>query len=314
MSLTLVTFFFDISQFEDANKSTRPLNFYLENGKASLSQPYPMILFCDPKMRPAIQKIRDEACPGNHTHYIEKSITDYEIFKNCWSIVKKNREGNSFYVNHRNTISYFILMHFKMQAMKIAYDLNYFNTTHYAWIDFGGGHICKETMTKELAHIVQNLKPKITACYIHYRSPEELKDMKKYISQGPCAIAGNFWTIEASYLNKAYLVWNELFYKQMAEGVGHTDEQTLTYMYDRYPELFTLTYGDYTTVYSNYVDIQGDYHQIRWFFIQQALNKGAKEVAKKAILACLESSQKGKLYLCEEGKKALNQLNSSVKV
>jgi hypothetical protein len=312
MSLTLVTAFFDISHAADANHSSRPLNFYLENGQATLSQPYPMVIFCDPQIKPAIQAIRNAVCPGNKTEYIEKNITEYDLYKNCWNIVKQSREGSVLYATHRNTPSYSIVTNFKMQALKTAKDCNFFNTSHYAWIDFGGGHVCKDTMTPYLAEIALNLKPKIAACYIHYRSQKELESVKSYVPGGPCAIAGNFWTIEASLIDKAFAAWYALFYEQLSEGVAHADEQTFTLLYSRHPDYFNLYYGDYASVYTNYTYIRNDFHQIRWFFIQESVKKGAIPIAKKALETCFESNEKGALKLREEDKLVLRQFYDSL--
>jgi hypothetical protein len=312
MSLTLVTAFFDTSQAPDANQNTRPIGFYLENAKATLSQPYPMVVFCDPHIKSAIQAIRDAVCPGNQTVYVEKNITEYDLYKNCWSIVKKNREGSALYATHRNTPSYCIVTNFKMQAVKIAKDTNAFDTTHYAWIDFGGGHVCKDTMTPYLAEIALYLNPKITACYIHYRSPQELQDVKSFVPGGPCAIAGNFWTIETNIVDKAYAAWYRLFYEQLAEGVGHADEQTFTLLHSRYPDLFNLYYGDYASVYTNYTYIRNDFHQIRWFFIQEAVKKGEIQIAKQALETCFKSIEVGALQMREEDKVTLKVFYDSL--
>lgn len=311
-SLTLVTAFFDISQATDASPASRPIGFYLENGMTTLSQPYPMVVFCDPHMKPAIEAIRDAVCPENKTVYIEKNITEYDLYKNCWSIVKKQREDSVIYTTHRNTPSYCIVTNFKMQAVKMAKDVASFETTHYAWIDFGGGHVCKDTMTLYLAEIALNLKPKITACYIHYRSPKELQNIKEFVPGGPCALAGNFWTIEADLVDKVYAAWYSLFYEQLTEGVAHADEQTFTLLHGKYPELFNLYYGDYASVYTNYTHIRNDFHQIRWFFIQEAVKKGQTQIAKQALETCFKSIEVGALHMREEDKLSLRALYNSL--
>jgi len=289
-STTLVSIFFDIKKESDASVASRPLEFYLENGRHMLSQPYPLILFCDPGLKPQIQAIRDEVCPANQTVYIEKNITDYEFYQQCKPIILKNREGDPQYIDHRNTASYCIVTNFKVHAMKIAYDLNPFHTTHFAWIDFGGGHICKN-MSQFLPEIMRSPKPGIAMLYITYRSAEEIQDRKRYMQGGPCGLAGNFWTIEASCVDRLFLAFYEAFYGLLLEGVGHGDEQTFQFVYHRFPEMFSLSYGDYGSVYSNYFYPRDDYHSIRWFYIQQALNKGDRAAAKRAAEACCLSNK-----------------------
>jgi hypothetical protein len=306
---TLVTAFFDISNLDDSNLNSRPLSFYLENGKYTLSQPFPMIILTSKNLRQIIEKLRNEVCPNNQTFYIEKEITDFSLYTNCYDIVKKNREEIIDYKNHRNTPSYCIITNLKIYYMKLAFDCNYFNTSHFAWIDFGGGHVCKDTISTYLPEIVNNPSEKIKVCYIHYRSSDEMKNIKEFVHLGPCGIAGNFWTIKGTFVNKLFLSWNELFFKQLFEGVGHNDEQSITLVYNKYPEMFEIYNGDYKSVYSNYFFVKDDYHSIRWYFIQEAINKNSINIAKEAINRLLISESLGFLKINEKDKNYFLYIN-----
>lgn len=304
MTTTLVTGFFNIKNVKDATTLSRPLEFYLENAKYTLSQPFPMIIFCDPTLHGHIMGIRDRECPDNQTIYVEKNITEYETWNQCKSIIIKNREGDPQYINSRNTPSYLLVTSFKYQAIKMAYDMNPWKTSHFAWIDFGGGHVCKD-MAEYLPEIVRNPGPKVSMLYIHYRSAADVADMKKYMRGGPCSIAGNFWTVEGSYVDRFYLATQELFYKQLYEGVGHNDEQTLSFIHARYPDLFRFYWGDYSSVYSNYYYVRKDYGSVRWHYIQNALNAGDRNAAREAAQNVVQSCDKGFMNLAEEEKNFL---------
>ena len=70
-AITLVTGFFDISQEPDANPNSRPLDFYLTNARATLSQPYPMVIFCSPTLQEKIQAVEAFNSQGQIAAIIE---------------------------------------------------------------------------------------------------------------------------------------------------------------------------------------------------------------------------------------------------
>lgn len=124
---TIVTFYFNLSNLEDSTMATRPLSFYLENGKHTLQINNPMVIFCDSITKPLIQEIR-EKLTDNQTIYIEKNITDYDHYKMNYSTIKENRVNMGTYQSKdsRSTASYLLVTTFKIHALKIAKDQNYF--------------------------------------------------------------------------------------------------------------------------------------------------------------------------------------------
>lgn len=294
---TLVTFFFNLHKLKDASYLTRPFDFYLQNGKDTLSQPYPMVIFCDEDTVDAIREHRNRLCPTNVTSYVLKNITEYDIYKETWDIITKNRQGNSAYSDPRNTPSYCITTTFKINAMRIAHNLNTFNTPYYAWVDFGCAHICRN-VNGSLSAIVENPKPKVVMTYIHYRSASEVESMEHYLRNGnPCGMAAGFFTIESSYIIPFYTACMSIYYEMLHKGVGHSEEAVITYCYSRYPHLFTLTYADYYSLFTNYLYVTEDYGTIRRYFIDTAKQKGRADLAHECAQTILASVAAGKLGL-----------------
>jgi hypothetical protein len=283
---TAVTMFFDLSTLADRNQEVRDARFYMEHGKATLSLVNPMVIFCDASTKPQIEAIRSAAVPDPAlTIYVVKNITDYDLYKNTFEIISENRKDKPHYKEYRNTPSYFILMMFKFEAMYLAKQL--IQTPFYAWVDFGGVRILR-SFSDCIPKILNTPKPKITLCYIHYRGTEELRSMKEYLKDGgPCGIAGGGFTVESSYMTRFYTLTLSIFHEMLGQGVGHSDEQVLTYFYHRYPELCTLYNGDYYSIGTNYHEPKEDYDAIRWFFIQKCLEKGRPDLAHGAVIALL---------------------------
>jgi hypothetical protein len=291
---TVVTMFFDLKALPDNSSALRPIEFYLAKAHGTLQIPNPMVIFCDADTRPKLQAIRDQFVDSAlyPTVYIEKTITDYEIYTANHAKVTENRKVVPSYNASRNTPSYCILTMFKLAALQIAAARDDFGSSHYAWIDIGGRHIFKGAMLKPAIQMLENPAPKVCATYIHYRRPEELNDMVSYTNNGPCGIAAGVITVEKDYATPLYEKSMAIFDEMLQRGVGHSEETVLTYCYDRHPELFTLSYGDYYSLLANYVCCTDDYHPIRWFFIQKALDAGRRDLAiaaAKKVLAGVDA-------------------------
>lgn len=287
---TIVSFYFDITTFEDATTSIRPASFYMDKGRSIMRLPYPMIFFCDDSTYETVKKIRDEELgqerANDLTHYVIKNIKDYDFYKDNFSVIQKNRtQYASVYKNSRNTTSYFLLTMFKILALKIADNLNRFDTPYYAWIDFGGSHIMRnfdDSAKKMCDHPLE----KIRFCYIHYRGKEELRDMKRYYANGgPCGVAATAFTVQREYISQFYTGILSIFYETLFHGVGHSEEGIMTYFCDRYPDLCNYSYGDYYSVLANYQRPVEDIHAIQHFFINKCKSAHREDLAIKALCA-----------------------------
>jgi hypothetical protein len=289
---TIVTMFFDMSHLKDKNVSSRPSEFYIKNGIKVLQLPYPMIIFCDKFTKSFLESTRKKETSAP-TIYIEKGLEEYDFYNHAWSIIRSNRDEKSDKNNSRVTPSYFLMGMFKPLALQIAHQRNDFNSKYYAWIDLGCSHVCR-SVSEYAPIMIEYPKPKISVCYIHYRSHEELVNMEEFISNAGCGIASTAYTVEASLVAKFYTSMFSVFYEQLYRGVGHTDETVMTYVYDRYPELFTLYYGDYYSIFTNYHSPIEDFEGIKRFFINEAKKKNRPDLAKIAEDAIINAINRQK--------------------
>lgn len=292
-----VTMFFNLKPLSDTTELTRSQEFYKKNCVATLSIKNPLVIFCDSTTRAWIEPLRKSLSEAE-TQYVEKNITDYEHYKVNFPIIVNNRKTSPTYNNpdNRNTPSFLLTTTFKYYALQMASEIIQ-DASHYIWVDFGCQHIVWEAQTR-LQAIFDNPRSKVTMTYIHYRSSQDVKDMKAYLSNGgPCSLAATVFSIEKSYMNLFFTRCMTIFYEQLSNMVGHNEEQVFVYLYDRYPEMFNLVYGDYYSTVSNYHDVVRDYHCIRQCFINKALSSGRRDLVTTAAAAILESHAKGKLEL-----------------
>lgn len=295
---TIVTFYFNIKELKDSTDEVRPESFYMEKGRETLKLNYPMVIFCDNSNYEKIKKIRDEYILNSKlTNYIIKNITEYDFYKENWYIINENRKDKECYKNSRNTPSYYLLCMFKIIAINIAKQCNFYNTDYYAWIDFGGSHIMRN-FDKYSKKMLNNPNQKISMCYIHYRSHNELYPIKLYLQNGgPCGVAATSFTVQKEYVNRFYNGCLSIFHETLNNNVGHCDEQILTYFYDKYPELCNIYNGDYYSILENYHEPIEDHQCIVIFFIKEAINKNRKDLAEICATKLIKTINKYNLSI-----------------
>ena len=275
---TIVTMFFNLKKLSDATTSVRPIEFYLEHGKKTLELHQPMVLFCDEETQPLIEKIR-----GNRpTTYVVKNITDYDYFKELYPRVVENRKVIPS-CDPRNTSSYFLLCMFKIYAIQISKQNNYYpHTSHYFWLDFGGSHVMRGF--DKISNVLYNPRPRIACGYIHYRPDSELYPMKDFMKNGgKCCIGSGFFSVETTYVERFCEDMLKILNEQISLGVGHAEEQCLVYSYSRNPEWYSIYFADYYSLITNYHRTIEDIPCIIYNFINNAKQCGRMDLVELAI-------------------------------
>jgi len=178
---------------------------------------------------------------------------------------------------------------FKFLAMFISKRHNFFNTTHYAWVDMGCCHVVK-SFDEYAPLMLQNPKSKVTICYIHYRGRYDLYPIEKFLNnRRPCGIAAGTFTVESTYVDKLYNITMSVFHEQLFNNYYHSDEQVLTYCYDKNPEIFNLYYGDYYSLFTNYHKSNNYQQSIYKCFIKNALQHNRPDLAINAAKSILSA-------------------------
>ena len=309
---TIVTMFFDISGFTDSTSEVRPRTFYLEKCISTLSIDSPMVIFCDESSHGDIIRLRNQLLPGANaiTSYVVKPIQEYDIYQLHFEIIRKNRQNDQFYVNNRNTVSYFILSMFKIVALLIAKQMNPFKSPFYAWLDFGGGHVMRQVDTYAPL-MLANPHPKIAFCYIHYRSPAEMNKESRFCN-ALCGVAAGAFTVQREYVDLLYNGVMSSFHELLSYGIGHAEEQMLTLFYQKNPQDCTLFYGDYYSIIQNYHLVLDDYECIKRNFIDEAMRKNRLDIAALAASKVLESVREGTVTVMPDEIDWLSRIAHSV--
>ena len=307
---TVVTMYFNISEFEDANDIVRPKSFYMEKGRATLELDSPMVIFCDDTCYEDIKSIRNVSVSNasDKTTYIIKPMKEYDFYNFSFPVIQKNRIGNEIYIKNRVTASYLIICMFKTVAMFIAKQKNPYGTPFYAWVDFGGSHVMTG-FPKYAPKMLANPHPKVSFCIIHYRDAEELSSVKTNFNLGYTGAAGTTFTVETEYMDQFYNGMMSIYHEMLFHKMGHTDEQVLTYFQYRHPELCNIFYGDYYSILMNYHSIRENFWTIKRYVIDEALEKGRHDVARKCIAEVFRSIREGALTIKPSEYKSIETIN-----
>ena len=275
---TIVTMFFNLKKLPDATTSVRPIEFYLEHGKKTLELSHSMVVFCDEETHPLIKKIRGR----KPTTYVVKNITDYDYFKELYPRVVENRKVIPSH-DSRNTSSYFLLCMFKIYAIHISKQNNYYpNTSHYFWVDFGGSHVMRGF--DKICNVLDNPRPRIACGYIHYRSDSELNNAKHFVmQQNNTCIGGGFFSVEASYVDRFFNNIIDILNEQISMGIGYSDQQCIVYSYSRHPTWYTIYFADYYSLITNYHRTIEDIQCVIHNFINNARRSGRMDLVELAI-------------------------------
>jgi len=244
----------------------------MEKGKFLMEVDHEMIIYTDIKCYPFIYKMRDDLGFIDKTKIVVKKLSDFELYKYRETIVK-NRENDDLYKNTRNTANYFILVSSKFEMLKTSVELNYFNSTHFIWIDFG---ILNSRHTKQgmIEQAISNIDDTFRCCYIHYRNINEMKNYTIWHRYFRCGISGQILGAYKDTVVKIYELFKDKFIDLVQKGYGRAEEQILTEIESENSQLFNVYPGDYYSALANYVNITEDLDCILNNFISNAREGG----------------------------------------
>lgn len=283
---TLVTAYFNLTKCPDASDEikARSKEYYFSHSIATLSIPYNMVIYCDMESLDMIKNIRPKYLENN-TKYIVKDFDKFTInnkdFSEYRNQIIQNRKEKPYHFDNRNTASYYLFCMSRYIIMKEAIENNYFNSTHFAWINF-----CIERMGfKNLIHLPEALsvnRDKFSTCYIDYITPELVFNTEEYFKWGRCGMCSGFFTGNKEYMYKVCDLIEKKFVQYVEEGYGHADEQLYSPVYFENPDLFEHYYGDYMQMITNYKYIYDEPDAPIRNIIRNSFNSGNYKECMKA--------------------------------
>lgn len=245
---TLCTGFYDLPSMNDASSSLRSLEYYYSNCLSTLSLNTNMVIFCEQKTYSVIYEIRKRYNLLCKTRFY---INDFENFPmNIYrEKIVKNRQ-NFPCSDSRNTVSYYLFCMARYAMLKIAINVNTFNSTHFSWINF-----CISRMDLRGVELLDSglklNRDKFSTAYIGYISKSDV-EKEDFMKQGRCSMCSGFFTGNKEYMYEVCDLMEKEFIHYVGIGLGHADETLMSPIFFRNPELFDQYFSNYQGMLVNY--------------------------------------------------------------
>lgn len=240
MTLTIVTAIYDIRNDETI------LKHYFELGQIWAQIDQNMIIFTEEKLVAPLMELRAKYI--EQTRIITQPFSETDFYRFRGQLIENMRNFQITNINHaKDTPDYIILNNNKFYWLRRAISANYFESSHYMWLDFGIGHVATlnrlHKIFKKIPNHIRQMKISSLPSHINY---------KDYFTSIRHNLAGGLFSGHVKYIT--YYI--ELFYEHWSNVIEENwyqlDEAIMTIINHKYPNLFKVYYGDYNSLIDNY--------------------------------------------------------------
>lgn len=173
-----------VSAFVANANSQKGVDFYINKGKSLLQLDINKIIFIDSVLQ---NKYNDILVENDNTRIIYFNKNDLYLYNYIDKITNFSpNTGNTC----KDTLEYFVSICLKTEFVRMAIELNLFNTTNYLWLDLGIQYVCVPDLsyfTSSYNCIYEKVRiAGITGFHTHQYEPIDdiLKNVKWYFAGG----------------------------------------------------------------------------------------------------------------------------------
>jgi len=249
-AVTLVTALFDLSQYDEDRPKT--IASYKELCLSLLKLSVPTVVFCDSEdlrtffHEHASGPIDARVCPLHET----------EQWKKRFNLAVKNDAQNPLdKPNKKDTVAYRMLQWMKFHWLKTIAMENPFETSSFAWIDAGIGHVATPILPDRWFSKFSLLLMRPVAKF-------EVENLSGFLRGWRGKVGGGFLSGSQPFVS---LVCNEaevLLDRFLEMGFAPMEDQVLALVHHHHPDWFRPFYGDYQTIFENYTHIHNNLDNI----------------------------------------------------
>lgn len=245
---TIVTCLYDIRTLEGSTENLKKVEDYLTLGSSLLSLEIPLVIYTEKKLAQMIMELRPKEY-HNITKIIELPFEETEYYKHLDKVIRLQEEYRINNINvKKDTPRYVLLGYNKFSFMKEVINNNYFNSSHFIWIDFGVSHVAQNI--NSIRRWVYNIPDKIRMLeinpYIENNSP---KDYFRVIYHN---VAAGLFSGSGEYLLKYCELFREKLSYTFEEGWYQLDEGMMAMINRENEDLTDNYYGDYDNIINGY--------------------------------------------------------------
>lgn len=250
---TLVTCLFDCHQGSNFDAKS----YYYKKSLRTLAVEQPMIIFCEKKNEKFFQKIREGLDLEKMTHIITCELSDFYFYKLRDQIDKRFRHSDG---DKTKNPDIYVIWFSKYEMVMKSIELNPFKSTHFAWIDINllnktlnySLNYIDDSVYKNLNEICKNPKDKFSLQVLNFWHPKDYEDLKKFFSIYRWIACAGFFTTDIPSIEFLYPKFIEKAEELIKQGFCQSDEAIFAFLIDQYPEMFTVSLGDYEDLINNY--------------------------------------------------------------
>lgn len=245
MNSSIITAFYDI-RHQDSN-----IERYFKLAEIWAGLDCNLIIFTEAKLYDLMVELRSKFL--TKTKIIVEAFEETDFYSDKDKLIENMAKFQIHNLNlAKDTADYILLNNNKFYWLKKAIAANYFNSTHFIWLDFGIFHIKMdhEMCLTHLEKIIYQIPDKIRHMKISDLNTADYKDYFKYIRHN---IAGGLFSGHITYLTKYISIFYEVWHQILAENWYQLDESLMTIINHKFPELFDCYYGDYSSIIVNYI-------------------------------------------------------------
>lgn len=245
---TLVSCLFDLEKREQTGR--RPIDFYFAHGDLILGLQQPLVVYADPELVPWIRESRLDRGLGKLTRVVELPMEALALFPLAQTIA-----GYPTYANDnplKGTPLHQIVQWSKFDLLERSMQDDPFDTRHFAWIDFGVGHVAEPPV------VFPHTTSRVAFLEMCSTAPREVANKLEFLGLERGRIAGGFFRGPREPLRSLVAAFREELEETLAARFRPNEQMLLAWLAMKRPDLFEFYVGDYASVLTNWDHVRRD--------------------------------------------------------
>lgn len=273
---TLVTACYDLTRY---NNNCRNKFVAIENMRSLLETPCYLVIFTDEYLYNVIYSIRDSCKLSHLTRYLIQDFKELEVYKYV-DVVKSNRSKYHPTKDERTCAESHLICCSKFDFVLHTIQKNPFHTSKFGWIDSNVGNnfskISTNYKSNMLLHALTNATDKMHIQILNVVDKKYIKSshLREYYNQYRWVVCGSFFTVGKDIGIKIMNDLNNIFINTTRLGYGHGEEMFYLEILDKYYHDIVRSYGDYSDIINNFVNINQNIEYILNCIIKNYLSFG----------------------------------------
>ena len=279
---TVVSAFFNIKR-NDWNSYSRSVDEYFKNATNMLTINDFIVVFTEPEYETRVKEIMKNKV----YKLIIMDIKDLYWYK-YYSTIENIMNSDIFKNGLKNTTCpevckplYDIIMYSKTKLVKQVIEINPFNTTHFVWLDFGvHQHMFRPEM-KNKKLLPFGVDDKVRFLCRDIPTEKDLH-LNTFFKSNENRFAGTMFTGNKDNLLLFDKYLEEDILEAFNKGVVDCDQSFFSNVYLKHPTLFSLYFGDWAQLITNYYECIENVEYIHYLLQKYQTNNELIEFIKNS--------------------------------